>query len=113
MIPAPWVALVLALGVYRVFRLIGWDDFPPIAKLRARAVGEHVYYNTTESRDGPLYRYRRPVLNHFLNCPFCFGFWLSLLVYVLWLFVPTEVLYGLAPFALSGAVGIVASKLDG
>lgn len=102
---------MLALGVFRIVRLIGWDDLPPIARLRARVTGERVRFNLSESRD-PIYSYDRATLNHFIGCAYCIGFWVSLAAYLAWRFAPTETLYGLAPFALSAAVGIIARNLD-
>lgn len=40
MIPSPWVGLVLGLAAYRLTRLGGWDDWPPIYRLRAWIIGE-------------------------------------------------------------------------
>lgn len=111
MIPSPWVGLILLLGAFRVTRLIGWDDLPPIARLRARLTGEVRYVNSTESRE-EIFRYGRPLLAHFLACPYCQGFWVSLVVYGAWILEPRWVLYALAPFALSGAVGLVARNGD-
>lgn len=111
MIPSPWVGVVLALAVYRVARLVGWDDFPLALLYRRRLTGERVRYNHTESRD-PILSYDRPTLQHFLTCPFCVGFWLSLVAYLGWRFFPTETLYVAAPLALSAAVGLIARNLD-
>lgn len=119
MIPSPWVALVLALAAFRLTRLIGWDDLPPIVRVRRWATGETVHYNTTQ-QPGPIYRWRRPMLAHFLGCAFCQGWWTSLAVYGVWLVAGAPghialhswVLYGLAPFALSSFVGLVAKNLD-
>lgn len=114
MIPSPWVAVVLALGTFRIVRLVGWDDWPYAVRVRhwlggrnERNRGEMVFpdYDARGT-------YTRPVLMKFLVCPWCQGFWLSCIVYVLWLFFPTEVLYGLAPWALSAGVGIIAKNLD-
>lgn len=55
--------------------------------------------------------YDRPTLAHLIHCPFCVGFWISLATWVAWL-AWHPVLYGLAPFAISGAVGLVAKNLD-
>lgn len=120
MIPSPWVGLVLALGVYRIVRLIGWDDLPPIAALRDRAVGARlVRVGTQATLDGlttdepdVYWEFDRPLLNHFLHCAFCQGFWVSVLAYVAWIEEPTWTLYVLAAFALSGAVGLIAKNLD-
>lgn len=111
MIPSPWPALVLTLAAFRICRLIGWDDLPPIVRLRDRMTGMAIRYTPTESRD-PIISYRRPLLAHFLACPYCLGFWISLAVYGVWLLEPTGVLYGAAPFALAAAVGIIARQLD-
>lgn len=120
MIPSPWVALVIALGVYRVVRLVGWDDLQPVARIRAWAVGETITYNVAANRDNAIYRYKRPTLNHFLNCPFCQGFWWSLVTYATWVAIGgpgaiderSWMFYVVAPFALSGAVGLLAKNLD-
>lgn len=120
MIPDPWTAIILALGVYRLTRLLGWDDFPPVAKVRAWVVGEHVVTTgSTNARMGltnePVeveYSYRRPTLSHFLHCPFCLGAWLCLGTYIAWRLEPSWTLTVAFVFAMSGAVGLVARNLD-
>jgi hypothetical protein len=111
-IPHWYVALVLSLGAFRITRLIGWDDFPPIARLRAKATGESRYTNSAVSRDAQIIRYRRPTLEHFLHCPFCSGFWICVIVYLAWRFESFWTLTVLAPFALNAVVGITARNLD-
>lgn len=39
--PSVFVALIIALSAYRWTRLVGWDDFPLAAKIRAWVIGEH------------------------------------------------------------------------
>lgn len=120
MIPSPWVGLVLALAVYRLCRLAGWDDFPPVAKVRAWVVGEQTVTVGTSNQQMGLTAtdpdettsFKRPTLEHFLHCPFCLGFWLSVAAYGAWLWQPRGTLYGLFAFALSGAVGLIAKNLD-
>lgn len=120
MIPHPWTALVLVAGAYRIVRLIGWDDFPLAVRARAWLVGAELHKaGSTNSRLGltsehteNVWVFKRPLLEHFLGCPFCQGFWVSCAVYVAWLDQPRWTLYGLAPFALSGAVGLIAKNLD-
>ena len=56
--------------------------------------------------------YRRPVLAHLVHCPFCLGFWVSVATYAAWLVWPTGSFYALAPFALSGAVGVISKNWD-
>lgn len=111
MIPSPFVSLVLVLAVYRLARLVGWDTFPLAERLRDAVTGKRVRYQPTESSE-PIYTYRRPTVEHFIGCPFCQGFWLSLAAYGAWLLEPRWTLYALAPLALSGAVGLVAKNLD-
>lgn len=133
MIPSPWVAVILTLGTFRLLRLIGWDDFPPILKARGWLIGEHwvptlvpkfdqesLHHSPPElpgkqpssEVDEVRPGYDRPLLAHLIHCPFCIGWWLSLAVYLLWLWLPTEVLYAAAPFALSGAIGLIAKNWD-
>lgn len=102
--------VVLALAVFRLCRLLGWEDFPPVERLRGWVTGEHL--SRGQFVDGNHFVYRRPVLKHWLGCAYCLGFWLSCGVYVLWLMCPVVALYGLFPFALSALVGIVARVLD-
>lgn len=94
MIPSPWVALILTLGTFRVLRLVAYDTFPPIEKLRQRIVG------SVEWRI------------ELVNCRFCLSFWIGLIVYLCWRWLPTETLYAAAPSALSGAVGLIAKNWD-
>lgn len=110
-IPSPWEFVLLALGAYRLTRLIGWDDLPPIARLRSRLIGEVRYTNSTASAE-PIYRYSKPLLAHFLHCPFCQGFWVCVAVYAAWLAEPKWTTVGLIVFALNAVVGLTARNLD-
>lgn len=114
MLPSPWVGLVLALAAYRATRLVGWDDLPPIARARSWALGERVEARSRPAGQEDVYvtLYRRPLLAHFVFCPFCVGFWISVAVYVAWVFEPRPTLYACVPFALSAAVGLLAKNLD-
>lgn len=120
MIPGPWVGVVLALAAFRIVRLIGWDDLPPIVRARWWAVGGKVkragstnsQFDLTGEQPDEVVAYARPLLEHFLRCAYCQGFWVSLVVYLCWLGEPSWTVYGAAPFALSAAVGITARNLD-
>jgi hypothetical protein len=138
MIPHAWPALVLALAAYRLTRLGGWDDFPPIYRVRAWLIGERwltpqqqiarVFEvppdlvgieppempgkQPTSEVDDVRPAYDRPLLAHLVHCPFCLGWWVSLTVYLAWLWEPRWALYAAAPFALSGFVGLVSKNLD-
>lgn len=101
-----WLELaLLVLGSYRITRLIGWDDLPPIARLRDRLTG------LRGNPDGAMW-HERELLEEFLACPFCLGFWVSLVVYIAWLSAERPTLYAVTPFAISGAVGLIAKNLD-
>lgn len=128
MIPGWTAGLVLVLAAYRITRLTGWDDFPPVVWARAVATGEEeVRTGSFNSRAGltqepveTLIRHRRPLLAHALHCAFCAGAWWSLAAYLAWLAAgsPGARLDGgwwgylMTPFAVSAAVGLIARNLD-
>lgn len=111
---------MLALGIFRLCRIIGWDDFPPLVRARAWVVGaRQTTRGSTNTRMGitnePIVKeveYARPVLAHFLSCAYCTGFWISLAAYGAWRAWPRATLTGAFVLALSGAVGIIATRLD-
>ncbi len=122
MTPLPsWLELtVLALAAYRLTRLAGWDDFPLAAGTRDFITGAHWEDAEPPPEGAGLTRlvpsetvYDRPMLAHFLSCPFCVGWWISLALYLCWLWLPTETLYAAVPFAISGVVGLVSKNWDG
>jgi hypothetical protein len=108
-IPSPWHAAILALAAFRICRLVGWDDFPPVSRARAWLTGETSSWSQT---DQIQYEYRRPLLAHFLGCAFCQGFWTTVAVWGTWEAAPRWTLIVAVPFALSSAVGLVAKNLD-
>lgn len=110
-VPSALVCVVLVLGVYRLTRLIGWDEFPPIARVRDRWLDKRITRQLT-NENLPAFTFGRPVLAAMVQCPYCLGFWVGLVVWGMWLVIPTVVLVIVAPFALNGAVGIVARNLD-
>lgn len=105
MTPDALTLAILMLAAFRFTRLVGWDTFPLAERARAWATGEYRMPSGSIS-------YRRPTLDHFVHCPYCVGFWISVLVYLSWLTAPTVTMYGMMPFAISGAVGLVAKNLD-
>lgn len=120
MIPSALVLLVVVLAAFRLTRLIGWDDLPPIVRARSWVVGAELRAQGSSNAIGGLtgeqpqmaWTYRRPVLAHFIGCAFCQGFWVSLVVYAAWALEPRWSLYVLVPLAISGAVGLIAKNLD-
>ncbi len=120
MIPSPWAGVLLALGTFRLWRIVGWDDFPPILRVRDWLTRARLTTRgTMNARMGQtgepttvVVEYGRPLLAHFLGCSYCAGFWVSVGVYLAWLWQPTWVMYGMAPLALSAAVGLIGKRLD-
>lgn len=128
MIPGPWATVMLALAAYRLTRLIGWDDLPPVEWLRARLVGEEQLHvgsgnqqlGLTADRLEPRVSFRRPTLNHFVHCAFCQGFWTAAALYGAWVAAGhpgaepwrSWCLWGVSPLALGALVGLTAKNLD-
>lgn len=120
MIPGPLASFVLALAVFRLWRIIGWDDFPPLVRARGWLTGAHkVTRGSTNARMGitnePVENeiaYRRPLLAHFLSCTYCSGFWIALGFYGAWRLWPGPTLAVAFVLALSAAAGILAKIYD-
>jgi len=95
--PDWWAALVMALAVFRVYRLIAEDDIAdrPREWLLAKLKEERLVQ-----------------LDKLITCPWCLGWWLSLGVYLFWLWLPTETLVVCTPFALSAVVALISKNLD-
>ena len=95
MTPGPWAFALLALAAFRVWKLAADDAIldRPRDWLLARA--------GTSSK-----------LALFLVCPWCAGFWITVAWWAAWWTWPHWTLAAAAPFALSAAVGLLASALD-
>lgn len=92
-----WLPLfVLALAVFRVYRLIAEDDIldGPRDRLLDKLEDE-----------------RLEKLDKLITCPWCLGFWLSVLAWVAWLITPSWTVGLALPWALSALVAFLA-KLD-
>jgi hypothetical protein len=92
-IPAWLPAVILALAVFRIYRLIADDDIldGPRDRLLDRLAEE-----------------RLEKLDKLITCPWCLGFWLSVLAWLAWLVTPDWTV-GLAfPWALSAGVALIA-----
>lgn len=106
--PEPWAFVLLALGAMRITRLIGWDSITD--PLRSRLTGHHHGGAKTGRRKGA--RYDRPTWMLFLTCPWCLGFWVSVVVWAAWLVWPNATLIACTPFAINAVVGLVVKNLD-
>ena len=114
MIPSPWEFVLLTLAVYRLCRLIGWDTIT--RRPRDWAIGASLSPLKPYDPDNPeqtcIRSVKRARLEEFLTCPFCLGFWLSLVAYVAWRLTPRETLVISSVLALSAAVGLLTTSLD-
>lgn len=105
-VPSPWVALLLLAASYRLWRLLAEDDILDWPR-------RWVVRLPREWQEGQMlpegYRIRAAA---FITCPWCFGFWLAIAVWLLWQAEPhwTEVLA--VPLALSAGVGLIRANLD-
>jgi Protein of unknown function (DUF1360) len=110
-VPDWWAALLLAAAAFRVWRLLAYDSI--LDRPRAWVVGSHVTgdrYLATSGRE-EIREVKRPKFAEFVQCPWCFGFWIALAWWAAWLAAPHWTLVAAAPFALSAAVGLLA-RLD-
>ena len=122
--PEPWAFVLLALVAFRLTRLVGWDDIT--ARLRGwlgvtdadyRAQIERIEDIEAEGKDpyeGSRSAYAVWTVARLIRCPWCLGFWISILVAI------GAALGGVASWnwmmaialALSAAVGLIAKWLD-
>lgn len=86
---------ILSLAVFRVTRLLIED-----------AILEPLRERTTFKLDP------QSKLRELLECPWCLGFWLSIVAVVLFHFWPVVVIWLALPFAISTVVGFLAEHSD-
>ncbi len=92
MIPSPWEFALIALAVFRLWKLVAEDNI------------------LDRPREYLLTRYKR--LEDLVECPWCLGFWITVGWWVAWLVWPHAAVVAAVPFALSATVGAVAHFLD-
>lgn len=118
MIPEPFELLLLAVGGFRLVRLVGWDTItePPRRWLTgysddgAPSLGETDYDPATG--DPIRHSKARVYVSTLIRCPWCIGFWLSIALYATWLVLPLAVEVVMVPLALSATFGLIAKNLD-
>lgn len=97
MVPDWYELILLALASFRVWKLVGDDAV------------------LDRPRDWVLDRLDREgddVWTYFITCPWCAGFWITLLWWVAWLLVPYATLVAAALFAISALVGYLGVGID-
>lgn len=127
--PDALACLLLALGVFRLTRLVGWDDLTITLRHKVTGMGDREHHEWASYIDAqrqlgndpwqptrdvapPPVTARRFYLSKMIRCPWCVGFWLSLLIWAAWLLAGAWTVGLAVPWALSAAVGIVAKNLD-
>ena len=105
-LPEPWELAILALAVFRIWRLFAEDTI--LDRPRAWLLGVPGW--KPSGHETPPEGYR-PELAMWLTCPWCAGFWWSLAAWGAWALWPELALFFAAPWALSGAVALIATRL--
>jgi len=99
-VPSPWEALILAAAGWRVWHLLAIDAI--LDPLRDR-----VFYPAPSGPSGgrtllveeAADAERWPRILKFVECPYCFGFWVTAALWLAWTIEPWA-LIAAAPFAL-------------
>jgi hypothetical protein len=102
----PWEFVLLALAAFRIWRLLAVDTILDGPRQYVLRLG----WRWMDGDPIPT-KYRRHWAI-FLECPYCLGWWLSLGIYLLWVWLPTETVFVATPFALSAALALIRSNLD-
>lgn len=106
--PGWWQFLLLSLAVFRVYRLIAEDTILDRPRRWLLRLGD---WQDGDGEDNIPAEYRDK-WGLFITCPWCLGFWLSVVTWVAWLLFPTETVWLAVPWALSAAVALINKNLD-
>lgn len=106
--------IVIALAVARAWRFCAVDDMPWLVSLRKRIVGETevVVFAIPGKPKQTVTNYRRPTLNHLIQCPWCLGTYLSAGAFALARFSPGVAFWVLGLLAVGEIVGLLVRNLD-
>lgn len=108
-VPSWWEFLLLAAAVYRIWRLFSEDTI--LDRPRKWVLGLPPSFDA-DAEDPTSYPNYREHLATFLTCPWCMGFWMSVLAWTAWLITPVGAVAAAVPWALSAAVGVAAKHLE-
>lgn len=100
-LPDWWVTLLLALACYRLFRLLAEDT------ILDRPRNWFVRLPRRWKEGDPIPPEYREKLAIFITCPWCAGFWICLVVWLIWERWPHETVIACVPLALSAVVGLL------
>jgi hypothetical protein len=96
--------IVLVLGSYRVWMLIAKDAIT--MRLRTRLLG----YDDTGKRNRWPHPHKQ--IAELVHCPWCLGFWISLVVSVAYYVWPHGAWWVMLPFAVSAGVALISVCFD-
>ena len=105
-IPQPYELFLLAVASFRVWRLLAEDDIldgPRMWLLRLPREWQP---------ESPIPEQYRDKWATFLTCPWCLGFWVSLGLYLSWVWQSEWTLIVATVFTISAAVGLIRNVLD-
>lgn len=106
----PLLFVLMALAAYRLWRIIGEDEWPPSRALRA--------YVARRAEHGNLIERLRPArawaeVQTMIECPWCLGTWISIAVVIVCAQLTSVELPILQAMGVACAVGLIGSSLDG
>lgn len=102
--PSAVELVILALAAYRLYRFTALDSFPPMVAARTWLTGE--------TDDGTFYATRPAWVAALWSCPYCLGWWISLLLVAAWWVAPVVAVAFALPWAVSAAAALITVKLD-
>jgi hypothetical protein len=106
-VPDWWAFVLLSAGAYRIWRLISEEDITDDFRRWLVRLGS----DWKEDGD-PIPKEYREKLAGFINCPWCLGAWISIVVWAFWEWSPHWTTVLMTPLAISAAVGITRGRLD-
>lgn len=119
-VPDAWAFVLLALAAYRLYRLGAKDTITEPLRAAATypddqavALGDDPADRLeVVGRDAKQPKAWRVYLATLIRCPWCAGFYVSVVVWVAWLLEPRWALWAATPWAISAVVGLVKKTLD-
>lgn len=105
-VPSVWVTILLLGASYRIWRLLAEDEILD----RPRRWLVKLPRDWEESEPIPA-DYRESTAT-FINCVYCFGFWIVLVIWGFWQVEPHWTTVLAVPFAISAGVAVWRVRLD-
>jgi hypothetical protein len=115
---------VLTVGSYSITRLLVTDSFPLFERPRQWLFKNYPPEGFASQSKPPRGVWRKTSnniyvvdeghwLGELLSCPWCAGWWVSLAVYIGFVFAPAVTVFILVPFTMRAIVGGYANKIGG